>query len=87
MQQLTFVGLLLFFGFSDPSWALRDAVEYSGNYETMMKKNFPDYQLSGDDRGTRNVLNTGQPMMHAYPGLEGHVTRSNYCPGDKSVCW
>ena len=52
-----------------------------------MKKNFPDYQLSGDDRGTRNVLNAGQLMMHAYPGLEGHVTRSNYCPGDKSVCW
>ncbi|EJK69703.1 hypothetical protein THAOC_09013, partial [Thalassiosira oceanica] len=71
---------------SDLSWALRDAVKTSGNYGTMMKRNFPEYQLTGDDRdSTRNVLNTGQPMMHVYPGLIGHnIDRSSYCPGGES---
>ena len=86
MQSLTFS--LDFFGCSDLSWALRDAVKYSGNYATIMEKNFPDYiQLTGDDRdSTRNMLNTGQPMMHVYPGLAGDARRS-YCPGGESICW
>ena len=63
----------LSFGRSDLSFALRDAGKLSGNYGNMMERNFPDYTpLIGDAQcSTRNALNTGQPMLHVYPGLGG----------------
>jgi len=71
-ESYSFMPLSSIFG-SDLSWALRDAVRYSGNYATIMKRNFPGYgQSTGEEvGGMRNFLNAGQPTMHAYPGLGG----------------
>ena len=66
--------LLSLFG-SDLSWALRDAIGYSGNYDEIYAKHFefleedfggPSYK---EKRG-RNIVNTrGGPQIHAFPGL------------------
>lgn len=53
---------------TDLRWALRDAIKFSGNYDQIIKKNFPHVDLEGDDRG-RNKLIEGGPMIHSYPGL------------------
>lgn len=48
------------------SFALRDAVAYSGNYDHIYTKNFGS-GLFGSTRG-RNSLNEGGPLLHPLPG-------------------
>lgn len=57
--------LMALFG-SDFSWALRDAISFSGGYDELYTKNFGD--VSEEDRG-RNTLNKGGPQIYSYPGL------------------
>ncbi|KAL9179839.1 hypothetical protein ACHAXT_007809 [Thalassiosira profunda] len=49
------------------SWALRDAVSYSGSYDQLHSDNFGD--VEEEDRG-RNVVNDqGLPQIASFPGL------------------
>ena len=58
--------LLQLFG-SKFNWALRDAIDYSGNYDQIYTEHFG--QSEEDDKG-RNILNEdGSPQMHSFPGL------------------
>jgi hypothetical protein len=49
------------------SWALKDAIAYSGSYDEVYSKNFGF--APRDSRG-RNVLNAGGPQVHSLPGLD-----------------
>lgn len=48
------------------SWALRDAIAYSGTYDDVYSKNFGG--VSEVERG-RNSLNKGGAQVHSFPGL------------------
>jgi len=49
------------------TWALRDALAYSGNYDELYMRNFGD--VLEEDRG-RNALNEwSDPQIHSIPGL------------------
>ena len=53
---------------SDFSWALRDAIFYSGSYDGIYAKNFGGNEESSAKRD-RNALNEGGPMLLSIPGL------------------
>ena len=56
------VPLVSLFG-SEFAWSLRDAVDYSGNYNQLYKKHF-----GGEPIG-RNTPNGGSPRILSFPGL------------------
>jgi len=58
--------LVSIFG-SKYSWALRDAVAYSGSYDQMYAKHFID--VAYEDRGRNTLNDSGGPQMHSFPGL------------------
>lgn len=60
MPQVTLFGVEL-------TWALRDSVEYAGNYDEIYEKNFGS-NYTGETRG-RNAVNQGGPLMLSRPGL------------------
>ena len=48
-------------------WALRDAIAFSGSYNTIYENNFGD--IPYEERG-RNALNSrGGPQINSFPGL------------------
>ena len=49
------------------TWALRDSVEYAGNYDEIYEKNFGS-NYTEETRG-RNAVNQGGPLMLSRPGL------------------
>ncbi|KAL7523806.1 hypothetical protein ACHAXR_000339 [Thalassiosira sp. AJA248-18] len=52
---------------SSLSWALRDAIAYSGSYDQLYTKHFGS-EVSEVDRG-RNTLNKGGPLLYSFPAL------------------
>ena len=48
------------------SRALRDALTYSGTYDTIYARNFNETQ----DKGRNDLGTNGGPQIHSFPGLE-----------------
>ena len=48
------------------SWALRDAISYSGSYDGLYRKHFGDFAVN---RGRNTLNNKGGPQIHSFPGL------------------
>ena len=51
---------------SEFNWALRDALTYSGTYDTIYARNFNETQ----DKGRNDLGTNGGPQIHSFPGLE-----------------
>ena len=60
MPQMTLFG-------NELTWALRDSVEYAGNYDEIYKKNFESNHT--DETRGRNAVNQGGPLMLSRSGL------------------
>lgn len=61
--------LMSVFG-SEFSWALRDAISYSGSYDEIYRKYFGD--VAEENRGRNTLNNKGGPQLHSLPGLSQH---------------
>ena len=60
MPQMTLFG-------NELTWALRDLVEYAGNYDEIYEKNFESNHT--DETRGRNAVNQGGPLMLSRSGL------------------
>ena len=57
---------------SEFSWSLRDAIEYSGSYDSIYKKNFgnvPDNERGRNKVGVSIKNVAGGAQIHSFPGL------------------
>jgi len=58
--------LMSIFG-SDLSWALRDAISYSGSYDQIKHNHIINGAEEEQGRNTLNTING--PQLHSYPGI------------------